>query len=148
MNCPGCGYANEDDAKACNLCGKLMIANVAPAPAPEVEDRVPSWPNRAVLCLLSAPALKLIVLPFLLSRDDDGMGPPEGPGPGYLGMALTGGGWLLATLPLAARLRVGPLAASVIGGLVLLGGIAFQSGPGSPMSWIPLGGLALAWVGR
>jgi hypothetical protein len=59
MTCPSCGHANEEAAKACNLCGKLLITKAAPpaapvpatavaAPAPTAAldaaaERIPSW---------------------------------------------------------------------------------------------------------
>lgn len=150
MNCPGCGYANEEEAKACNLCGKLLTLKAAPAldaPVPVAADRVPSWPNVAILCLLFTPALLLIVGLFMLNREDDGMGPPGGPpSPAWLWISCLG--CLAATLPLAARLAYAPHAVTAIIGLVWVLDKLGNPGPASPLSWLTFGGVALAWVGR
>ena len=113
------------------------------------EVRVPSWPNRAILCLLFSPALTLLLLPFLLSRKQD---PDEGAGHDHLMrlvcMAILSSGHLVATVPLAARMALAPLLATVLSGLVLILGMPFHSGWGSPGSWVVLGGLGMAWYGR
>ena len=167
MNCPSCGFANEAAAQACNLCGKLLIAKPAPpappaAPVPSravaaiaevatlginsAPGRVPSWPNQAILCFLSMPALTLIATPFLLHKGEN-----EGPDGlrlmQFLWMWISGAVCLVATVPLAARMAFAPLFATVIGGLLFLCSWAFNPGLAT-LSWIILGGIGLAWVGR
>ena len=169
MTCPSCGFANEAATQSCNLCGKLLITKPPPvppaAPAPSkvvaaiadvatlginsAPGRVPSWPNQAILCFLFTPAISLIVLPFLLHRGEN-----ENDGPEDLQMEkirwamISGIGCLAATVPLAARMAFAPLIATVLSGLLLFWAMAFNSGPGTPMSWITLGGIGLAWYGR
>jgi len=103
----------------------------------------------AILCLLFSPALTLLLIPFLLSREQN---PDEEAGHDHLlrlvFMAILSGGYLVATVPLAARMAVAPLLASVLSGLVLILGMPYHSGLGSPGSWIVLGGLGMAWYGR
>jgi len=113
------------------------------------ETRLPSWPNRAILCLLFSPAVTLIVISFLLLREEI---PDEEASHDrtlrFLFMAILSGGYLAATVPLAARMALAPLIASVISGLVLILGMPFHSGLGSPGSWVVFGGLGMAWYGR
>ncbi len=120
-----------------------------PLPPGPHESRVPSWPNRAILCLLFSPALTLLLIPFLLSREQN---PDEEPAHDHLlrlvCIAILSGGYLVATAPLAARMAVGPHIATGLSGLVLILGMPFHSGLGSPGSWIVLGGLGMAWYGR
>src|SRR6185436_15207169 len=83
MTGAACGFKNEEGAKACNLCGKLLIAKApapaaAPPPPPKVEaappapvdDRVPSWPNCAILCFLFTPTLTLLISPLLFQKEE------------------------------------------------------------------------------
>jgi hypothetical protein len=115
------------------------------APAAE---RVPSFPNWAVLCLLFTPAVHLLVAGFMMNRTDDGMGPPPGEAPSALWLWLPGLACLAASLPLAARLSFAPhLATAIVVGVWLLDAVG-NSRPGAPLNWIAFGGIALAWMGR
>jgi len=155
MDCPACGFKNEDAAGACNLCGKLLAGKPAP-PGPVAVavplapgNRVPSWPNRAILCLLFTPALTLLLVPLLLLWDEvHGEEDPSGRGSDHLWKVILSGGYLIATVPLAARLALAPLLATALSGVVLILGTPFHSGIGSPGSWLVFGGLGMAWYAR
>jgi len=138
MNCPACGCANEEAAKACARCRKPLIPKA---------DPVPSWPNRAILCLLFTPAALLLVAGLLLHREDDGMGPPGGP-PSTTWLWLSGLGCVAATLPLAARLAYAPHLATATLVIVRVVDAIGNPGPTSRVSWITFGGIVLAWIGR
>ena len=166
MRCLHCAYENAEPTGACNLCGKLLQAKRAPAatapvaapasapataaredPAPAA--RAPSWPNRAILCFLFTPVVTLILVPFMLHREayqDDLAAQDQSTR--LLCMTLLSAGYLAATVPLAARLAVAPLFATVLSAVALLLGMPLHFGLGSPLSWVILAGLGMAWSGR
>jgi len=157
MTCPSCGYKNEEGAKTCNLCGKLLVTKVsppalAPAAAPRIDDapeRVPSWPNRAILCLCFTPALTLLLLPLLLHKgENEPSDADQDRILKFLWMSISGAGYLVATVPLAARMAVGPLFATLLSGLLLILGMVFNPRFGVGLSWVTLAGLGMAWYAR
>jgi hypothetical protein len=125
------------------------VASIA-APAPALAPaRIPSWPNQAVLCFLFTPAVSLIAAPFLLHQGEfDSSESDEIRMQQIRWMTISVIGCLVTTVPLAARMAFAPLFATVLTGLVLFLNMAFNSAPGNPLSWITLGGIGLAWVGR
>ena len=163
MNCPGCGYKNEEGAKACNLCGKLLITKAPPPPVPVPavaalaqmivpglsDDRVPSWPNRAILCLLFTPALTLIISPLLLSPgeyEDDFAAQRRMLQ--FLGMVAVASGCLVGTIPMAARMAFAPLGASILSVIGYLIATLLNDRMGTVMIWPIVGGLGMAWYAR
>ncbi len=154
MNCPGCKHPNDESATACTRCGALLHAT-APAPSGALrheptspDPRVPSWPNRAILCLLFTPSLTLLIAPLAFHQGDS----PDGMSSSdrflrFLEIAILGLIQLLATVPLAARMAYAPLAATVFCAFALILEQVLDLRM-LPLFYVTLGGLGMAWYAR
>jgi len=131
MNGPASGKKNEESARAAPL-----------------DVRIPSWPNRAILCLLFTPAMTVLIAPLMLHQGDS----PDGMTTSdrvlrFVGVAITAAITLVATAPLAARLSFAPLVATVLCALGILFDRVFND-RSIPLFYVTLAGLGMAWYSR